>query len=201
MHGRSLLAAGLIVAAIMTGGCATSREEGDTRALVRLGREAAARDDWIAARRHFARALHDARLADAPAGVLAPLYFDYGRASGALCDWPEASRSLRRTRDLAGSRSRPGRDATLALARVALARGRYAEARHGFERYAALLGESTPGVTPSAYPGALIDYGRTLVALGETVRGRDFIEDAAHVPPTDVADAAATSPFGRHCVD
>lgn len=50
--------------------------------------------DWFNARMYFGRAIQNAKIGGADTKTVAVLWYEYGRSSGVICDWPEAARGL-----------------------------------------------------------------------------------------------------------
>lgn len=53
--------------------------------------------DWHTSRALLARAITNADLGGAELRTLGLLWYEYGRASGVICDWPEAEQALERS--------------------------------------------------------------------------------------------------------
>jgi tetratricopeptide (TPR) repeat protein len=125
----------LCVLIAMLGGCATSSGEYSRDPHGRAAARANSVGDWRLAQKEWHLAIDDAIPAHATATELyAVALYEYGRASGVLCQWSEAERSLKEAVELDQKLHGPVYMSTYELALLYLEQGQGAAARPYFER-------------------------------------------------------------------
>ena len=85
---------------LLVSGCAASINEYNARQHAQAGMKAGRSGEFAKARKEFARALTNARLAHADPKMVAALSYEYGRYSGMICDWVEGEKGLAEAYDL-----------------------------------------------------------------------------------------------------
>lgn len=119
----------------MLSGCATTSGEYSRDPHGRAAAQANSAGDWRTAQKEWHLAIDDAIPARATSTELyAIALYEYGRASGVLCQWSEAERSLREAVDLDQRLHGPVYMSTYELALLYLDQGQAATARPYFER-------------------------------------------------------------------
>ena len=94
-----------------------------------------AQNEWWKARRACGRAAVNATLGKAPDQAIAVLWYEYGRTSGAICDYAEAQRGLEEALKLDQATGGPVHMSLLEMARLNSAQGKFSEAASYYEKF------------------------------------------------------------------
>lgn len=98
------------------------------------GAGASQRGDWTAAREYWRRAVINAKLAHMDNRALAVGYYEYGRASGVVCEWAEAEFGLKEAYRLDTAGGGPAYMAAYELGRMRFDQKQYGKAADQFAR-------------------------------------------------------------------
>lgn len=90
--------------------------------------------DWVTAQKNFGRAVVNARLGKADDRTLAILLYEYGRASGVICNWAESEKSLTAAYELDRDNDGPTHMSLVELARMSIGRHEFSKAVEYFEQ-------------------------------------------------------------------
>ena len=94
-----------------------------------------AQNEWWKARRACGRAVVNARLGGASDQAIAVLWYEYGRTSGAICDYAEAQRGLDEAMKLDQAAGGPVYMSLLEMARLNSAQEKFSEAASYYEKF------------------------------------------------------------------
>jgi tetratricopeptide (TPR) repeat protein len=129
-------------------------------------------NDFVEARHQYCGAMSRGERAGEPKATMAMLTYDCGRASGYVCDFPNAEKYLLKSLELQREVGDPNGTALvpriMELARVYSDRGNYAESAKYFAMGIPIL--ESLGVEqhdPLAYADAVDEYGDMLAHIGE----------------------------------
>jgi len=133
------------------------------------GLENAKEGKWFNARMAFGRAWTNANLGKADDKVTAVYAYEYGRASGAICDWDEAERGLKRSYELDVKTKGPIHMDLLELARMYHGKGALDKSEEYFHLGKNELDKIQADTRDSiGYANILAEYAVVLSALGES---------------------------------
>jgi len=124
-----------ILSAILLAGCASSINLYTASTYAKGCHGWQAQDEWWKARKACGRAVVNAQLGGAPENSLAVLWYEYGRTSGAICDYTEAQRGLDEALKLDQKTGGPVYMSLLEMARLNMAQGKYADAAAYYEKF------------------------------------------------------------------
>jgi len=159
---------GLFALIAMLSGCATSSGEYSRDPHGRAAAQANSAGDWRTAQKEWHLAIDDAVPARATSTELyAIALYEYGRASGVLCQWSEAERSLKEAVDLDQRLHGPVYMSTYELALIYLDQGQAVPARSYFERTDyEMLAIGADRKAPVGYADFLKEYANALDLAG-----------------------------------
>jgi hypothetical protein len=134
--------------------------------------------------------------------MLAVLYYEYGRASGVICDWPEAERGLNEAYNLDQQTHGPSYMSQLELARLNYDRKQYGKAVEYIDRAMPAIDKYQLDTRdPLGYADLLDEYATSLGKMGkpESVgKWRARAEELRKAFPGKNADTDRT-PYGTQC--
>ncbi|VVE37556.1 hypothetical protein PCE31107_03983 [Pandoraea cepalis] len=185
-------------------GCSVPERKPSGPDYAALGGAAEVRGDWDGARRAFGQAVLVADQSGWPASHRAAMHFDYGRALGVTCYYPEAERELSLAYDLDILTGHVRYPALIELARLSLVQRQYAASVKYFGRALDALDRMEAArKVPFAYAEVLDDYALALGGAGDADAATHIIDRAAKVRAglDEAVRAQATSrtPYGKHC--
>jgi tetratricopeptide (TPR) repeat protein len=158
--------------------------------------------DWFEARKGFARAWTNVMLAHGEDEAIAAVAYEYGRTSGAICDWEEAERGLMESYKIHKNTHSP---TLVELARMYHVRGDLNKSEEFFLLAKELLERNHADYIakdPVPYVNFLNEYAEVLGSLGkikeseqimkrvEEVQNKYKRTSTNHEPPT---------PYGKFC--
>ncbi len=117
-----IAASGALLLLVMAG-CANSINMHNAQRYAVAGQAAVRNGAWAEARKNFGLAIANVRMGHGDDRTRAVLYYEYGRASGVICDWPEAERGLNEAYNLDQQISGPAYMSLVELARMNLIEG------------------------------------------------------------------------------
>lgn len=191
-----------VTVALLSAGCANPINLRTASHYANACQAFEAQNEWWKARMNCGRAAINADLGHAPDKSRALLWYEYGRASGAICDYAEAKRGLETALDLDEKAGGPYFMSLLELARLHLDQGKAKEAAAYFARFEkAVPEESGAKVDPSGYADILEEYARASEASGDaslagTLRQRSTRLRTANPNKTSNTDR---TPYGKYC--
>ncbi|MBU1191219.1 MAG: hypothetical protein KKA36_06280 [Gammaproteobacteria bacterium] len=124
---------------------------------------------WFNARMAFGRAWTNADLGNAEDRVTAVYAYEYGRASGAICDWREAERGLLKAYELDKKTNGPIHMSMVELARMYHAEGRLEKSQEWFALAKVELDRLQADTRDSiGYANILSEYAVVLSSVGKS---------------------------------
>lgn len=166
------------------------------------GYAAVAAGDWPLARTNFRRAIQTADVEGANPRRMSALWYEYGRASGVLCDWAAAESALNSSYRLNRQFDGPTVMSLYELGRINYARSNYpaavgyfARVRTGFDR------NRTETSDPVGYADFLDEYADALEQTSGASEAATLRSRAAELRQTFPGMAGRTekTPYGTQC--
>lgn len=187
---------------IVCSGCVNAINQHTGRDYFQSGVEWRNQDNWFNARMAFGRAVANAEWGGDRDEVKSVYLYEYGRASGVICDWPEAERGLKMALELDQKTGGPDQMALAELARMYHAKGDAAVSLNYFElamqRYDDLQIETHDAI---GYARMLEEYAEVLRLNNETARASQASVRAAEIhkvfPGRDAGHVS--TPYGEFC--
>lgn len=189
-------------AMILAGGCAnpvnlrTAERYADACGTFLLQKE------WWKARLNCGRAALNADLGHASPQVRAELWYEYGRASGAICDYAEAKRGLDTALKLDEDTGGPTFMSLLELARLELDQGHFKESAAYFARFEAAIPAATvEKEDPIGYADSLDEYARAVEGAGNGSAAFDLRQRSRKLRNANPGKSSNTdrTPYGKYC--
>jgi tetratricopeptide (TPR) repeat protein len=166
------------------------------------GVSSAAQDKWFNARMSFGRAWTNADLGHAEDRVTAVYAYEYGRASGAICDWPESERGLLKALELDRKTNGPIYMSLGELARMYHSKGSLEDS----EKYFSLAKDALDKVQADTrdsigYANILNEYAEVLTKLGkiEDAKVLSKREEEIRSVFKDRTSNHKQTPYGKFC--
>ncbi len=187
---------------VLVSGCAASINEYNARQHAQAGVKAGKSGEFAKARKEFARALTNARLANADLKLVAVLSYEYGRYSGMICDWVEGEKGLTEAYDLDRQNGGPAYLSLVELARLNLDRQQYSNAVEYFDRVVPELETSHADTRdPIGYAQVLDEYAASLEKTGKNGLAGKFRDRAGDLRKAYPGKSAHTerTPYGTQC--
>jgi len=182
------------------GGCAVNERTAHNYA--NAGVAASQRGDWATARENWRRAVINARLGQMSNQALAIANYEYGRASGVVCEWAEAESALAEAYRLDSISAGPTYKTTYELGRMYSDRKMYAKAVEQFAKvkveFEKLQAETKD---PVGYAEFLDEYANALEQTGLTNDAKPLRLRAEELRKTFPGKASHTekTPYGTKC--
>ena len=158
--------------------------------------------DWITARENWRRAYINAKLAHMDNKALAVALYEYGRASGVVCEWEEAESSLKETYRLGTSTDDLSYMSVYELGRMNYDRKRYADAVEQFSKVKVFF-DMTEADTkdPLGYADYLDEYAIALEQTGKPSEAQPLRSRSMELRKTFVGKNSHTekTPYGTMC--
>jgi len=189
---------------VLVSGCAASINEYNARQHAQAGVKAGKSGEFAKARKEFARALTNARLANADLKLVAVLSYEYGRYSGMICDWVEGEKGLTEAYDLDRQNGGPAYMSLVELARLNLDRQQYGNAVEYFDRVVPELETSHADTRdPIGYAQVLDEYAASLEKTGKNGLAGKFHDRARDLRKAFPGQSSRTdrTPYGTQCHD
>lgn len=158
--------------------------------------------DWATARKYWSRAIVNAQRGGAGPGQLAVLNYEYGRASGVLCEFTEAEEALTRSYDLDKEASGPTFMSLTELARLNLDQKKFQAAVSYFERLLPELeAKRAPTAAPIGFADILDEYSAALNNSGKAAQAQEAAVRALKLRGDNPGKSSITdrTPYGTKC--
>ena len=189
---------------VLVSGCAASINEYNARQHAQAGVKAGKSGEFAKARKEFARALTNARLANADLKLVAVLSYEYGRYSGMICDWVEGEKGLTEAYDLDRQNGGPAYMSLVELARLNFDRQQHGTAVEYFDRVVLELEASHADTRdPIGYAQILDEYASSLEQTGKNGLAGKFHDRARDLRKAFPGQSSRTdrTPYGTQCHD
>ncbi|MDR1969652.1 MAG: hypothetical protein LBQ32_13345 [Burkholderiaceae bacterium] len=166
------------------------------------GEAASQRGDWTAAREHWRRAVINAKLAHMNNRALAVAHYEYGRASGVVCEWTEAEFGLKEAYRLDAAGGGPAYMAAYELGRMYYDRKQYGNAADQFARVKVDFDRLQADTKdPVGYADFLDEYAIALEQTGKAREAQPLRARSSELRKVFSGRAARTekTPYGTQC--
>jgi hypothetical protein len=148
------------------------------------------------------RAATNADLGRAPDRARAALWYEYGRTSGAICDYVEGKRGLNTALSLDEKVDGPAFMSLLELGRLHLDQAKYKEAAEYFQRFDAVLPQEVAlKEDPIGYADVLEEYARASEQSGDALKAtalRVRSQEIRKANPLKSSNTDRTT-YGKYC--
>lgn len=161
-----------------------------------------AQNEWWKARMNCGRAATNADLGRATARTRAVLWYEYGRTSGAICDYVEARRGLNTAVKLDEESGGPAFMSFLELARLELDQGNFKESAAHFARFDAAVPRGTAEKEdPVGYADVLEEYARAAEGSGNGPLASSLRQRSKQLRSANPGKSSNTdrTPYGKYC--
>lgn len=166
------------------------------------GHNYAAEGKWFNARMAFGRAWTNANLGKAEDRVTAVYAYEYGRASGAICDWTEAERGLLKALELDKKTQGPVHMSLVELARMYHASGALDKSESFFRQAKEALDEKQLDTRDAiGYATLLREYSDLLIKLDKLPEAEKLKRRALEIETVfkDRESGHEQTPYGKYC--
>lgn len=157
---------------------------------------------WLNARMAFERAWKNADIENADDSKTAIYAYEYGRASGAICDWPESEKGLLKAIELDKKTKGPIHMSFVEIARMYNAKGNLIESDKYFSLAKERLDEiQADTLDPIGYADFLRTYSEVLIKLERKSEADDLINREQEIRNMFKGKKSdhETTPYGEHC--
>jgi hypothetical protein len=187
---------------ILLSACANPINLHTGREYFQGGQENAKEGRWFNARMAFGRAWTNANLGKEDDKITAVYAYEYGRASGAICDWTEAERGLKHSYELDLKTKGPIYMDLVELARMYHAKGELNKSNQYFNLAKNELDKLQADTRDAiAYANILAEYAVVLSALGKHTQATPLKKREKEI--RDVFKGRTSShkqtPYGKFC--
>ena len=166
------------------------------------GRNNAAQDKWFNARMAFGRAWTNADLGNAEDRVKAVYAYEYGRASGVICDWVESERGLSKALELDKKTNGLVHMSLVELARMYHAKGAFEESGKYFGLGKNELDKAQADTKDAiGYANILGEYAEVLSKLGSVEEAKALRKREEEIRSVFKGRTSGheQTPYGQHC--
>jgi tetratricopeptide (TPR) repeat protein len=191
-----------LAAAFLAAGCAQGLDSRTAAEHARSCDGWQMHNEWGKARLNCSRAALNADHGGAPEQARAALWYEYGRTSGAVCDYAEAKRGLDTALELDGKSGGPVFATLLELARLHLDQGKFKEASEYFQRFeSAVPRERALKADPVGYAETMEEFATASERSGEPQRAKDLRSRARELRTANPSQSskADRTPYGKYC--
>lgn len=187
---------------LMLGACVNPINLHTANEYYQGGRSNAAQGKWFNARMAFGRAWTNANLGKADDRVTAVYAYEYGRASGAICDWVESEKGLLKALELDQKTSGPVHMSFVELARMYYVKGNLENSNRYFSLAKEALDKIQADTRDSiAYADFLKEYAEVLLKLNQPENAKPMLsreEEIRRVFQGRKSNHDKT-PYGEYC--
>ncbi len=118
----------LLILTVMVSGCVNPINLHTAGKYFQAGHSNLSAGDWVTAQKNFGKAVLNAKLGKADDRAMAVYLYEYGRASGVLCDWTESEKSLIAAYELDRENDGPTHMSLVELTRMHIGRQEFSKA-------------------------------------------------------------------------
>lgn len=193
-----VLVLGLLIAA----GCGNPINRKTAQNYAGAGYQAINAGDWKLAQKNFGKAIVNAELGGAEPQHMAVLKYEYGRASGVVCDWTNAEAALKEAFNLDAANGGPSYMALYELGRMHFDRKQFAKARSYYDQVYLEFGKvGVETKDPLGFAQYLEEYVVILQETGAQQDAMTYQERAAKIRGMFPEGKSPTekTPYGTQC--
>ena len=158
--------------------------------------------DWKSARMHFNRSWWNAKVGHADPRIVSELRYEYGRASGVVCEWDEAELALNESFEIDSKTNGPLWMPLVELERMSIAQKDYSKARGYFDKLMPILEEiSIETKDPLGYADVLDEYSLVLENTGDPAKAKEHRQRSQQLREVFQGKESNTdiTPYGTQC--
>jgi len=187
---------------LLSSGCTNPINAKTATNYAKAATNASQAGDWATARIYWSRAIINAQLGGVSQAQLAALHYEHGRASGVVCEFSDAEKSLTQAYDLDKQAGGPTYLSLVELARLTLDQKKFPDAVGYFERaIPELEARRAPTEAPIGFADILDEYATALrsshrVAEAQTVATRSEKLRSENAGKSSITDR---TPYGKKC--
>ena len=192
----------LFFTSLMFAGCSSSINKQNSAKYWDAAIAARDQGNWQLARSNWSKMIVSGNLAGVDQRNMSIAYYEYGRASGILCDWQEAESGLKKSLEIDRSNSGPVHLPLMELGRLNFDQGKYDQAL-GYFREAKPLVDSINAETrdPLGYAEFLDELAESIEKStndGEAAQYRERAKQLRSTFPSGTKHTERT-PYGMNC--
>lgn len=191
-----------ICISILSAGCVNPINAKTSTNYAHAANTASNSGDWATARKYLSRAIVNAQLGGASPAQLAVLNYEYGRASGVVCEFTDAEKALMLAYDLDKQAGGPSYLSLVELSRLNLDQKKFPEAVSYFERaLPELEAKGASSLAPIAFADILDEYSTSLDFSGRTALAQEVAARAIKIRNENPGKSSKTdrTPYGTKC--
>jgi len=193
-----------IVASLLLAGCVTNPVNRHTAYRYAEQAENYARQgDWLNAQEGYRRAIINAKIGGFKEKDLSVLWYQYGRASGVICDWAESEKGFNKANELDRKNGNPTYKNLNEQGQMNFDRKDYLKAVKAFELAHAEIEETQiPVQYPISYALLLNNYADALEATNNKNKAKSYRKAADEIykkNPGTNKNIRRTTPYGSQC--
>lgn len=158
--------------------------------------------DWATARMYLSKAIVDAQLGRPNPAQLAVLHYEHGRASGVVCEFSEAEKSLIRAYELDKQAGDPTYISLLELGRLMAEQKKFVEAAAYYERVIPELEANRASTEdPIGFADILDEYAIALRNANRAAEAQVLATRGAKIRSANAGKVSITdrTPYGQKC--
>lgn len=157
--------------------------------------------EWWKARQACGRAAVNAELGGANPQAIAVLWYEYGRASGVICDYPEAKKALEKSLELDKANNGAVIMDYFELARLHFDQKLFKEASTYYRAGVAATPKELMAQDPIGYADVLGEYSEALKQIGDVESSEKVISEARELRSSNPNANSLTkrTPYGKFC--
>ncbi len=202
MKGKNLKLVIVTLLALFLSGCfAHSINKHNANKYWAYGSENEKSGNWFEARKGYGRAWTNATLGHAEDEAIAAIAYEYGRASGAICDWKEAEKGLIVSYNFHDNKHSP---TLIELARMYYAMGNLNKSEEFFQIAVDGLEKNNTNLIskyPITFANLLTEYAEVLDSLGKVneLKGIKKKEEDVRKKHQGQSSNFSPTPYGKFC--
>lgn len=158
--------------------------------------------DWATARVYLSKAIANAQLGRTSPTQLAVLHYEHGRASGVVCEFSDAEKSLTRAYELDKQTGDPTYLSLLELGRLMLDQAKFAEAAVYYERVIPELEANRVSTEdPIGFADIIDEYAIALRNSNRAIEAQALVTRGAKIRSENAGKVSITdrTPYGQKC--
>ena len=158
-------------------------------------------EEWWKARQACGRAAVNAELGGAEPQAIAGLWYEYGRTSGIICDYPEAKKALEKSLESDKANNGPIIMDYFELARLHFDQKLFKEASAYYQFGIAATPKGIIDQDPIGYAEVLDEYGAALKQIGNATESEKIITESKQLRSSNPNNKSLTkrTPYGKFC--
>jgi tetratricopeptide (TPR) repeat protein len=192
----------LLVTLLFVAGCAQSINLKNAQNYYDAGINEMRSGNWEKGRMYLSRAIGNAKLGGAGPRTTSLITYEYGRASGVVCEWAEAEKSLKTSYELDLDHDGPYWMPMVELTRMSRAQKDHQKALGYYSELMPILKDiQAETQDPLGYADILEEYAESLEQTGSPEKGTKLKERAKQLRETFPGMVAHTekTPYGTQC--